>query len=114
MDGSVLKKALSAIKDQLESARGQEVEEIDVDIPRTNFDDITGAIPKVLSLQRAIDEAVAASLARPTLASNSPISTGTTTEQVVAQSPMQQKLSNPSLIPLNTGAFQPSPILTAC
>ena len=86
----------------------QEVEEIDVDATTNNFDDLTAA--SIPPLGRAMDEAVAALVARPTLASDSPILTGTCTEQVVAPSAVRQKLSNPSLIPLNTSAFQPSAI----
>ena len=83
---------------------------IDVDTPSTNFVDNT-ATPKVASLWRAVDEVVAAPVARPTLASDLLTPTGTSTEEVVPPGPVKQKLSNPSLIPLNTSsAFQPSTI----
>ena len=63
------------------------------------------------SLQKAVDEGVAAVKARPTPTSESPTPTGTTTEEVVAPSPVKQKLSNPAVIPLNRDAVQPSTIL---
>ena len=64
---------------------------IDLDATTNNFDDVT-ATPKVPSLQRAMDEAVAAPVARPTLASESATPPGTTTEEVVAPSPVKKKL----------------------
>ena len=108
-DDSVLKKAVSAIRNKLESAREQEVEVIDVDALSNNFNDVT-ATPKVPSLQRAVDEDVAASvLTMPTLASKSPTPTGTSSEEVVAPSAVKynQKQSTPLLIPLNPNCFQP-------
>ena len=78
MDGSLVKKAVSAIRIQLDTARDLEVEEIDVDAQSTNFVDST-ATPKVPSLRRAADEAVAAPVARSSLASDSPTPTGTST-----------------------------------
>ena len=82
---------------------------IDVDAKSTNFVHNI-ATPNLPSSQRAMDEAVVAPVARPTLASDSPTPTGTSTEEVVAPSPVKQKEINPSLIPLNTSAFQPSTI----
>ena len=110
MDGSILKKAISVIKNQLETVREQEVEVIDLDATTNNFEDISSS-PKLPSLQRAVDEAIAAPVARLTLASESPTPTGRTTEEEVAPSPVKLKLSNPALILLNTSAFQPSTIL---
>ena len=113
MDGSLLKKALSVIRNEPETAREQEGEGIEVVLLNAkinNFFDIT-ATPKVPSLGRAMDEAIAASVARSTLVSESPAPTGTTTEQVVvAPSSVKQKQnkSTPSLIPLNPNCFQQS------
>ena len=84
-DSAVKNKAVSAIRNQLESALEQAVEVIDLDATTNNFDDVT-ASPKVPSLWRAMDEAIAVPIARPTLASESPTPTGTTTEQVVLAS----------------------------
>ena len=78
MDGRVLKKAVFTIRNLLKTAREQEVEVIDVDAQSTNFVDST-ATPKVPSLRRAADEAVAAPVARSSLASDSPTPTGTST-----------------------------------
>ena len=97
MDGTVLKKAVSTIRNQLETAREQEVKVIGADSPNTNFV-VNTATSKVASLQAAANVVVAASVARPTLAGNSPKPTGTSTEEVVAPSPVKQKMSNPSLI----------------
>ena len=57
------------------------MEVIDLDAPTTNSGDGT-VTPKVPSLQRAVDEAIAASVARPTFASQSPTPTGTSTQEV--------------------------------
>ena len=60
---------------QLETAMEQEVQVIDVDAaPSINFHDVT-VTPKVLSLQRAVDEALTAPIARPALTSASPTPT---------------------------------------
>ena len=101
MDGSLLKKTVSAIINQLETARDQEVEVIDVDASRTNFVD-SPATPEIPSLRRAADEAVAAPVARPTVACESSTPTGTSTEEVVGPNPVKQKLSNPALICFST------------
>ena len=71
MDGSLLKKTVTAIRNQLETAREQEVEVIDLEAPNTNFID-NQARPKTPSLGIATDDAVLASVARPTLATAKP------------------------------------------
>ena len=76
MDGSLLKNAISVIRNQLGTAeREQAVEVIDVDAATTNNFDAVTTTPKVPSLWSAMNEAVAAPVARFTLASESPTST---------------------------------------
>ena len=60
-DGSLLKTTITAIRNQLETARDQEVDVIDVDAPITNIVD-NSATPKSPSLGTATDEVVAALL----------------------------------------------------
>ena len=41
LDGRIVKKVVSVMRNQLETTREQEVEVIDVDAPSTKFDDVT-------------------------------------------------------------------------
>ena len=92
MDDTVLKKAVLVIRNQLlETACLEQVVEVtDVDATTNNFDDII-ATPKVPSLGRIMGEVVAAPVATPILAIESPTPKGTPTEEVVAPSPVKNR-----------------------
>ena len=64
MEDSILKKFISIIRNQLESAKDRELKVIDVDATTSNFDEDTEN-PKIPALGEAVEEAVANPVQRP-------------------------------------------------
>ena len=89
-------------------SREPEAEVINLHAPSTIFDGVS-ATPKVPSVWRAMDQPIAAPIARPTLANESPTPTGRLAEEVVALSPVKEKKkqSTLSFIQLDQNCFQP-------